>query len=492
MTDLRADRPGWRDWLLLLVVLAVFGALCFSNLGAYALMNWDASEYASLGRSMLHMDGYKISERPNFMRPPWWPASIAAVMWAAGDETEQTAKIATVLYSLLAIALVYWGVWVECGRVPATFAAWSLAICPEFTTRAVDLLSEQAFMALHLAALLSFYFAFRGREQWFYAGWIFWSLSFSTRYTGLLFGPLLVMVFLYEWVRDRGRLERLLRTRAFWLSPIAAGVILAPWYLRQWLSHGDPLTGVKRAAQQIPSYSNEHMPWHFYFSEMPDAMTLPIAALAVMGLLHGVVIAKRPLAVYLTVGAAIIYGWHMQYDYKEVRLAAPALPLLAMGVGLAVKAWMDLTSGRRWLGWTAALALMAISSIQGVGAIRHEFRERQSTGETAFLQAIEHIRQSMAEDIVLVGVKQPQIYWYSDRETLRSPRRKPQYRQRLSEADWVVITSYERSPPPYLTPVFEEMKTAEWFGEGGRVFRHSGHQVLIARPEWVLDQIADD
>ncbi|MEZ5366807.1 MAG: glycosyltransferase family 39 protein [Bryobacterales bacterium] len=361
--------PRAGRWLPLVCLLALFGIFTFANLGVFEMLIWDEAEYACLGRSLARGEGYTAPQNADELRPPLLPLSIAASLLVTGQETDIAAKIPTPLFAMLAITAVYAFTLHACGVWPAFAAAFCLAVAPEFLTRAEMLLSETPFVAFHTIALGAFLLGFEGRRGWFQVGWAAFALALATRYTALLFGPTLVLIALYELVR--GNLASALRTRAFWLSPLWAVAILAPWFYRQWLVYGDALVGVKRASGQIPDYKLAVMPWDFYLATLPEAMTWPGAVLGCVGLLYSAW-RRRPLGVYAAIATLVIIGWHTQYDFKEVRLVAGAWPLLAIGAGFAVEAWMRAVSN----GWPryAPAALLVVAAVLSALQVRFVFR----------------------------------------------------------------------------------------------------------------------
>ena len=441
-------RPSLREWLPPALLLAVFGGFCFWNLGAYEMLVWDEAEYACLGRAIAHGEPYAISGVTNKLRPPLLPVSIAASLLLSGHESDAAAKAPSVVFAMLALAIVYALVRRECGRWAALLAASSLAVAPEFVTRAVMLMSETPFLAFYTAALAVFYLGFQGRAAWFHAGWAAFALALSTRYTALLFGPTLALIALYEW--RQGRLAPALRTRAFWLSPLWAAAILAPWFYRQWLVTGSALHGVRQASGQIPAYNVAEMPWHFYLSTLPDALTWPVALLGAAGLAWAVS-NGRPLGIYAAISAFVLLAWHTQYDYKEARLVAAVWPLMAIGAGLGAEAWIGKRQGAgAWRRLAAPVALLCLGGIVSLSTVLSSFQARRALGEPSFLDAMRYLRENTAADARIVGAGYAQIHWYSQRPAKSFPKTLAEFERLGPAADWVVITNFERSQPDYV------------------------------------------
>ena len=474
-----------------MLLLAVFGGVCLWNLGAYEMLIWDEAEYACLGRSLAHGEGYRISGETHAIRPPLLPAAIAASMLVFGRESDRIAKLPSVLFAMLTLAVVYGAVWLESGAGPAFLASWSLALAPEFLSPAVMLLSETPFLTFYTAALVAFYLGFHRHKWWLHLGWAAFALALSTRYTALLFGPTLLLLFGYEWFRDRANVLRLLETRTFWLAPLWAAGILGPWLYRQWLVTSDPLFGVRYASNQIPDYALAVMPWHFYLTSLPAAMTWPVALAGVAGL-AAAVWKGRALGIYAAIAALVILGWHTQYDYKEVRLVAAVFPLLAIGVGLGTQIWMErFESLGRFRVFAIATAMLAIATTLSFLEVGRSFRYRVALGEPSFLEAMAYVRNNSAPDAVLIAPNVAQVHWYSGRMTRETPETPEELLEALPEAHWVVITNFERGQADYAFALAEHLKMADQLTGDVHVFRDSQFATLLAGPEWVRRRLSE-
>ena len=474
------------------VLVLLFGGLCYSNLGAVDMLTWDEGEYASIGRSLIRGEGYQYGGEPNVIRPPVMPLLIGAGVLLFGDESDLAAKALLPLFALFTVALVYCAVWSECGVGPALLAGWGLAVAPEFTTRAVLALSEPTYMAFQAAAIACFFLAFERDKSWFKWGWVCFALALSTRYTALLFGPMLLLILGYEWSRDRDQMLRLLRNRTFWLAPFYTVPILGPWYLREWLVTGNPLHGMQYASGQIDTYGDLFMdvamPWHFYLTALLSGMTWPLALGGAVGLFYGAWMGKR-LAVYALVATLVILGWHTQYEYKETRLVTPALPFLALGVGYCAKAWADWVAGWSWLRPLALpVAALLLATWIGLPQIYRYFIFARTLGEPSFLQAMAHVRGSTDPDTRLLGPNVAQMEWYADRHSRSLPREESALPEMLDGVDWVIITNFERGQPSYLRRVLQQATATDFVGGDVQLFKDDRYVTLLARPDWLLDK----
>ncbi|MCB9384426.1 MAG: glycosyltransferase family 39 protein [Bryobacterales bacterium] len=472
--------PRASRWLPLAVLLAAFGVVTFSHLDAFGMLVWDEADYACLGRSLARGEGYAAPQNADRLRPPLLPVSIAAALLVSGQETDVAAKLPTPLFAMLAIAAVYALTLRACGVWPAFAAAWCLAVGPEFVTRADMLLSETPFLALHTIALGAFLLGFEGRRGWFHVGWAAFALALATRYTALLFGPTLALIAVYELLR--GNLLPALRTRAFWLSPLWAAAILAPWFYRQWLVTGDALSGVKRASGQIPDYNLATMPWDFYVSTLPQVMTWPAALLGCLGLAYAVW-KRRPLGVYAVIATVVIVGWHTQYAFKEVRLIAGAWPLFAIGAGFAVEAW-TLAVANAKLRYAPA-ALLAAALALSAPRVHAVFEQSITLGEPSFLDAMAYLKQNTRVGGAIVGPNPSQIGWYADREARPLPQQEEKFWAVAEGAEWLVVTNFERGQPGYVLRYVRGLTAADRLEGNVAEFADARFKTMAVRVERV-------
>lgn len=448
------------------------------------MLVWDEAEYASIGRSLARGEGYRVGDQVEYLRPPVLPFSIAASLLAFGENGDAIAKLPSVAYTLLLVAAVYAFLLRDGGRVAALAGAVAVAVSPELAVCGVRLLSEMPFMVFYSTAVLAFAFGFERHPRWFYVSWLAFALALSTRYTALLFAPTVAIAIGFELMRDRRHALALLRSRRFLVAPFVAALpLLTPWYLRQWLGTGDPLSGIRYASNQIPSYVSASMPWHFYLSALPKALTWPILAVGVAGLLHALA-TRRRLGVYSAAAAFVVIAWHSQYDYKEVRLMLPALPFFAVGVGFATAAWR---TGRAsaWERRALPATLLAAAALLGYRDIHATLEGEIALGEPSFLNAMEYVRNRLPADDALIAAAFPQTNWYADRPTRRTPPTVDLLLEELDSVEWVVITNFERSEPDYLRAIYEDLRWSDRFREEVQIFATSPFQTVLARSDWV-------
>lgn len=481
-----AGRRSLRHWAPLAAVLVPLAAVLLLNLGAFEMLIWDEAEYASLGRSLARGEGYRIGAEVNVLRPPALPLSVAASLLVFGDGSELAAKIPTIVFTLLLVAAVYVFVLAACGPVAAVAAAVAVAVSPELVVRGVMVLSETPFTLFHIVAVLTFARGFERDTRWFYASWLAFALALSTRYTALLFGPTLVLVVLWETAKDRTNALCAMRSRPFLLAPLlCAAPILLPWYVRQWLVAGDPLIAIRYASSQIPSYSTETMPWHFYLSALPDALTWPVLVGATAGFVVSAATGRR-IGIYSAAAAFVLIAWHTQYGYKEVRLITPALPFFAVAAGTAVQSWLAMgrRAGLRWC-WAVPAAGLAAAAFSGYGDIVSALRWRIALGEPAFLHAAHYIRTATSVQTVIAAAAAPQAAWHADRYVERIPPTLEEFRKTLKDVDWVILTNFERSEPDYLSRLPEKAGWSDQFSEEIRMFGSGRFRTMLAHRDWV-------
>jgi hypothetical protein len=74
--------------------------------------------------------------------------------------------------------------------------------------------------------------------------------------------------------------RRRLASRTFFLSPLAALALLLPWLIREYVTFGNPLAGLKQASHQLQDYvPSVSMPWNYYLGRMPFMLSPVIALL---------------------------------------------------------------------------------------------------------------------------------------------------------------------------------------------------------------------
>lgn len=471
-----------REWPIA-GLLVLFGILYGAGLSAYGMFMWDEAEYASIARSVARGDGFSISGRPNSLRPPVLPLAGAASMLLAGDQFDDGVLRATgCAFAILVLLCVYGFAAAAFDRATGLIAAALLGLSPVFWISATLFMAEMPFMAFFAAAVWFFYFGVYRSERLFVWSWISWALAFLTRYTALLFLPLMVVFLAIALWMDRQTLQRILNRWCF-LSPIAALLVILPWLMRQYVTFGNPLAGFKWASKQLQSYVPDvSMPWHFYLGHLPANLSLPIALLFLAGLAW--TISKRDrFALHCVLAAAFILVWFSCYRYKEDRLASSALPFVAViaGAGLASAAAF-LRPMTRAVVISAVLAGIFVLNFR----VTRSFLQHSITlGYPSFLDAMAYLRVHSSPSATVLGANFPQIFWYTNLRAIDFPDERD-LQEALRRSEWVVITNFERGQKPYVSSLVDKIAGDADTRSGIQEFRDSRYVTLLIRSENLL------
>jgi 4-amino-4-deoxy-L-arabinose transferase-like glycosyltransferase len=487
MIMLRVRAVVMREWPIV-VLLALFGILYSTALNSYGMFMWDEAEYASIARSVLHGHGFAVSERPNVLRPPILPLTGALSMLLTGGQSDDDSVLRATNcgFALLALLCVYGFAVAAFDRISGLVAAFLLGISPFFWTFVPYFMCEIPFMAFFAAAVWFFHFGAYRHERFFLWSWICWALAFLTRYTASLFLPVIVLLVpIALWLGGPDARRRFM-TRTFFLSPLAGLLVLVPWLIRQYVTFGNPLAGLKKASQQLQVYlSDVSMPWHFYVDRLPAMLSIPIAVLFLAGVIWAFVKGDH-FARDSALAVAVILVWFSCYRYKEDRMVSSALPFMAV---LAAIALTKATVRLRPVVRVAALGVVLTGLfVLNFRATRLVFENTFTLGYPSFLDAMAFLREHSNPGTVVLGANTPQIHWYSGLRAIDFPKEQ-QLPEALRHSEWIVITNFERDQEPYV------------FGLAGRVagapidsavtFRDSQYVTVVIRSNLLLRALGE-
>jgi len=447
---IRARRLGIGHWPIV-VLLALFAILYSFSLNSYGMFLWDEAEYASIGRSVLRGHGFGISGEPNSLRPPILPLAGALSMLLSGNETDDSVLRGTACgFALLALLCVYGFAAAAVDRTTGLVAAALLGIAPFFWIFVPYFMCEIPFLAFFAAAVWFFYFGTYLDRRFFVVSWICWALAFLTRYTASLFLPVIVLFAALAWWRGGPQARQRLWSRAFFLSPLAGLLLLAPWLAREYVTFGNPLAGIKKASRQLQDYMpGLSMPWNFYLRDIPFMLSLEIAALFVAGVIWAFWKRDR-FSLHNFLVSAVILTWFSCYRYKEDRMVSSALPfMVAIAAVVLTKAARNL---RPWARGAVLGGLLAGFFVLNLRLTRPILEHRVTLGYPAFLDAMAFLRANASPDAMVLGANFPQIHWYSKLRARNIPEEN-ELPEALQHSEWVVITNFEPVQKPYVLPL---------------------------------------
>ena len=467
-----------RHHAAVLLLLAVAALVYGGGRDAYGMLMWDEAEYASLARALARGEGYAVAGAPESLRPPLLPLAGAAAIALAGRADDRTVKAASVALALAALLVVYAaGALVWEPRTGAV-AALLLAVAPWFWTATAQFLSEIPSLLCFAAAAFAWSLALLRSPRWFYVAWLCAGLALLTRYTALLLGPLFALLTLSAWAGGATAPRRLLRGRDFWLAPLVAVAVVAPWFAWQAMTFGDPLVGLRRAATQLQVYlPGVAMPWHAYLTGLPAMVTMP-TALALLG--GGVWALRRRDAFALQCAVTVVFVllWFSLYRYKEPRLVSAMLPAAALLAAFAVTHGLAGGPSRR-------LGLPLLAALAGVVALGAQSAQQTLTsvvthGYPSFLEAAAFLRANSDPTALVGAANAPQVWWYAERRVVpfTDAEALPEL---LTRADWVVVVDFERGQPPWVAALPARIPAAAFAAGDAARFADGRFTTVVAR-----------
>jgi len=231
-------------------------------------------------------EGFTISGKPNSLRPPVLPLAAAASMLLCGGSQDTIVKLPNLAFSLLALFIVYWCATTVHDQMTGLAAATFLGVSPSFWTSTPLFLTEIPFMAFFTAAVVFFYFGLYRHQRYFSWSWLCWGIAFLTRYTAVLFAPIVGLFLILAFCARNPEVQHRMWSKHFFLSPCAGLLVVVPWLFRQQFTFGNALVGMQEAATQLQVYRPDvSMPWYFYLVHLPEMFSPGLTVLLVIGII---------------------------------------------------------------------------------------------------------------------------------------------------------------------------------------------------------------
>jgi 4-amino-4-deoxy-L-arabinose transferase-like glycosyltransferase len=438
-----------RQHCLIVLILGAFGLLYASTLDSHGLFMWDEAEYASIGRSVLDGEGFSIDGHPNALRPPLLPLAGAAAMLVSGSTADVTLKSAVLALALLGLSLLYHSVRLAHGAGTALIAVILLGLSPSFWLHTSYYLSEVPFITFFLGAVLYMHNGMYKDRRYFSYSWLCFGLALLTRYTALLFAPILLLMLGCALIiaDQRQEIRSRLLSGSFFLSPLIAAALLMPWLARQQMTFGDVLVGFRQASGQLQVYAPKvSMPWDFYLVNLPGMITWVGVALMALGVLSALQ-RRDVLGITCILASAFMILWFSLYRFKEVRLITSTLPFLAVLAALGSMRLREQFAPQldpRWWGVAVGVVLGIQSSLITRPLLMHSV----ALGYPVLNQAFEFITAETEPGATIMSSIEPQLFWYTRRRTAFIPARED-LAGALESSDWVILVSFERGQPDY-------------------------------------------
>ncbi|MFY9587520.1 MAG: hypothetical protein WAT66_08710 [Actinomycetota bacterium] len=338
------------------------------------------------------------------------------------------------------------------GRLPAAFAALMLGLFSVTLLGSVTLLPD---MPAAIGIAIAFLFYWRGvvrapegqplRGLWPIGLGIASAFFFNIAFAAVA-GIALGLDFLIFRRRD-------VLSRATIGAAVALGAVLAPYFIKVWIDHGNPLYTIARGlgggGSGVPKTKGyvAYAKWFFdgdrLFGPFWGALILAGIAFLILAFVKETPISRRDasaLAIWLvvpTVMTAVLF-------HAEERYLMPWLPAFFLALSLPACYAMRLGSGRRWA--AAVIAVALIGGATQFGVTQYRPAARQIDAQTKNYRLIHAAAQRMADDGIRIRC---QIFtrWprefelYTGCKTLR-------YNDR--SADDVLTASAETRDPTYF------------------------------------------
>ncbi len=256
-----------------LLVALVVRVLALVLLGDAARPHGDEGYYVYAARSLVDGAGY-----PGSVRPPGWPAFMAAVMLVFGKGLTAV-RVAQIGVSLVMIALVFDLVVRRFGTAAALVSALLCALHPELVHYTHFLWAETLATTL-LVAILWTLDRFDGdrRARWLVGAGVLLGAAVLTREMLLYFAP---VVLVWLWWREGFRIGPTVHGAALVVVPLL--LVVLPWTARNYALHGSfVLVSTTRwlpiaQGNLLPAHgSNLQLGWSHEFAQryrqMPDEL----------------------------------------------------------------------------------------------------------------------------------------------------------------------------------------------------------------------------
>lgn len=454
-------------------LLVLAGVLYASTLNAYGMLMWDEAEYASIGRSVLRGEGFAIDGRPNPLRPPVVPLGVTASMWVSGRGTDTVAKCSTLAFALLALTVVYVCATTAYDRFTGLVAAALLGIAPWFWTATPRVLSEIPFLAFFAGAVWCLEFALYRDGRYFVRCGVCAALALLTRYTGMLFGPVAVAMVVVALATGGAAVRRRVLSLQLLAGMLSGAVVLGPWFVRQQLTFGDALIGVKISSTQLQVYMPHlSMPWSVYLTNLPHMLSPVTVGLLAAGTAWALWQRDR-FALYSVAVAVGILVWFSSYRYKEARMVSSALPFLCV---VAAVPLTRVPSPRARL--AVAVAVVLGTFAWNYTRTQPVFEGVITNGYPPLLRALQYAKAHSDRDAILVGASVPQMVWYADRRVRDFPE-EAEFPRLLTEARWVLVTNFEPGQKPYARGLAKKVTADDVRSQRAVVFTGYRFSVLL-------------
>ncbi len=449
------------DIVALILLATFFGYIYLTNISAYDSLMYDEAGYITMGRTIAveHYHGIDVQDTKESYRQPFFPMMLAASFLIFGV-SYTVAKIPIIVSAILTILIVYLLVKEIYNREIAFFSSAMLGGIPLTLPYVQNILSDIPSVLFYTIAMLAFYIGIeKNNPKYLYISWISFGLTFLIRYNAILIIPSIAIYLAIKIITNQASLKSLTKNRDLILSPLAALIPLAPYFIYQHLTFGDAFIGIKQARGALNMQWGAG-PWHTYLTQAPQYLTWLGFTLAILGIIW-TLYKKDKFGIYMLTWIIVPLAYFSIQVLKDLRLidtlACPLAVFAALG---AFKIIAKLTERDLKLTGAASLILPAIMLTYiiytGYTAVLPRYQQIHALGYPSLQEAGQWIQQNTDKKAVLMTASQPGHQWYSYRKTVGYPSKEEQLITTLHEKniDYIIIDDYERMQPQYIYQLF--------------------------------------
>ncbi|MFH1126743.1 MAG: glycosyltransferase family 39 protein [archaeon] len=449
------------DLLAIILIIGLFGYIYLSNINAYDSLMYDEAGYITMGRTLAveHYHGIDVQGTKESYRQPLFPLMIASSFLIFGI-SYTAAKIPVIISALMAMIVIYMLVQKIYDRKIAFFSAAMLGAIPLTLQYVENILSDIPSVLFYTLTMLSFYIGIEKKnKKYLYIAWLSFGLTFLIRYNAVLIIASVAAYLAIKIITGQTKLKDLTDNKDFMLSPIAALIPLAPYFIYQQLTFGDAFIGIKQARGALDMTWGAG-PWHTYITQAPQYLTWLGFILTILGIAW-TLYKKDRFGIYMLTWAIIPLAYFSAQILKDLRLidtiAAPLTIFAALGAYNIIAKLI--TRDLKLSGNITQLAVPAIMLIYimyaGYTDVLPRFQQVHALGYPSLQLAGEWIQKNTEKDAILMTASEPGHQWYSYRKTVGYPEE-----ERLVDTinekgvDYIIIDNYERMQPPYIIELF--------------------------------------
>ncbi len=254
-------------------------------------------------------------------------------------------RLITVFFSLIIIAIIYYLLLKENGRLSAVFAAFVYAVFPFFVFFSRVILPETTALAFTMLAIFFFYLNSNGKEKK-YVSFIYYLLSIIFFTISLLIKPTIIFyVFPIVVLFYRKYKHNIIKKLDFYLYFIITFIPLIYWrfYIKNFpegIPYSDWLFTSVNTSQGLRSILFRPSFFRWIFFERINNLIL--GGYLTLFFILGIIAKQKKYFLLSFVFSALAYiltfqGGNLQHEYYQVLI----LPVLAMMVGLGVSFVFD-------------------------------------------------------------------------------------------------------------------------------------------------------